>query len=180
MRWSRTRGLGTRRKLDAELNEELRGHIEMAARDSARSGMNPSDAEFDARRRFGNLTLEKERTRDVKIFGALETFLQDVRFGLRMLRKNPGFASVAILTLALGIGANTAIFSVVNAVLIRPLPFAQPERLVRIFEKKRQIEFAAIWKLRFELPLVERAAAILRSNGTHRIRHPQPHRKWRT
>src|SRR5580704_2851505 len=140
MAWiSRLRGMWKREKRDGELDEELRSHIEMRMADSVRAGISPNEARDDARRRFGNFTLQKERTRDMDILGWLETFLQDLRYGLRSLVKNPGLAAVAILTLALGIGANTAIFSVLNGVLLRPLPYPQPDRLYWIWDSQKQL-----------------------------------------
>ncbi len=138
MRWlSKIRGMTKREKLDAELDEELRSHLEMRAADEIRNGMNVHDAKYDAQRRFGNFTMEKERTRSVTIFGWLETSFNDVRFGLRQLRRNPGFAAVAVLTLALGIGANTAMFTLLDQVLLRMLPVKNPQQLVLLTMRGR-------------------------------------------
>src|SRR5579864_9674781 len=142
MAWmKRLRGLWKRERINGELDEELRYHLDRRVTDSINAGMSPREAYEAAQRSFGNFTLQKERTRDMDILGWLESFAQDVRFGVRSLAKNPGFAAVAILTLALGIGANTAIFSVVNAVLIRPLPFDHPEQIVWF----QDMEAKAIW-----------------------------------
>ncbi len=130
----RLRNLGKKDALDRNLDDELRSHLEMRANDSAASGMSPEDARYDAQKRFGNATLMKERTRDADILAWLESIGQDLVYAARSLRKNPGFTAVAVLTLALGMGANTAIFTAVDRVLLRPLPYAHEERLVALWE----------------------------------------------
>lgn len=127
--FTRLRNLWKKDSLDQNLDDELRSHIEMRADDNVTSGMAPKEAGYDAMKRFGNATLMKERTRSMDIFAWLESVWQDTRFGARSLRKSPGFTAVAILTLALGIGANTAIFSLFDAVLLESLPVHEPSRL---------------------------------------------------
>jgi predicted permease len=120
------------RRREKELEEEIQSHLRMAIRDRMQRGESAEEAESAARREFGNVGLIKETTRGVWGFGALETFWQDLRYGARMLLKQPGFTLMAILTLSLGIGANTAIFSLVNTLLLRPPLAAQPEQMAQL------------------------------------------------
>jgi putative ABC transport system permease protein len=119
-----------RRRHLENLDQDIRDHIEEETQDNIGRGMAPDEARQAALRKFGNILRVQEETREVWSVVWIEQLLQDVRYGFRVLRRNPAFTTVVILTLALGIGVNTAVFSVVNAVLLRPLPYPDAERVV--------------------------------------------------
>jgi macrolide transport system ATP-binding/permease protein len=133
--FSRCAALFGKRRLDSELDEELRAHIDFAIEENVSRGMSAQQARTAALKEFGGMTQTKETYRQQRTLPLLEVFAQDIRYALRQLRKSPGFTLTAIITLALGIGANTAIFTLVQGILLRSLPVADPARLYRIGDK---------------------------------------------
>src|SRR5712664_1438340 len=126
--------LFSRRRLYNYLSEEIRAHLEEKIEELVATGMPRKEATAAARREFGNVTLIEEDSREVWQWPSIESFLADVRYGARVLRRSPGTTAVMVLTLALAIGAATAIFSVVYGVLLRPLPYTDANRIMAVFE----------------------------------------------
>ena len=139
MKWfnilrDRLRALRQRETVIGDIDREMRAHVELQTEENIKAGMSPEEAREKAMRSFGNVNRAVDAAYDVKGGGLLETLSQDIRYGVRMLAKHKAFTSVAVVTLALGIGANTAIFSVVNELLLRPLPYRDAERIVTLWE----------------------------------------------
>ncbi|HUZ48064.1 MAG TPA: ABC transporter permease [Terriglobia bacterium] len=145
MRWfNKLRTLFRKPKMEQELDDELRFHLEKQIEQNIAQGMSAEEARYAALRQFGNVGAIKEECREAWGTRFINELAQDIRYGLRQLRRNPGFTIVAILTLALGIGANTAIFSVVDSLILRPLPVDHPGELVRIYSKTPQVSSSGI------------------------------------
>src|SRR6185503_239020 len=132
---ARLRGLFGHKRLERELDEEVRFHLEQQIADNLKAGMNPAEARYAALRSFGGIEPMKESYRERNTFAVVETIGQDIRYAVRTLRKNPGFTTTAVAVLALAIGVNTAMFSVLNAVLFRPLPYRSPEQLAMLWSE---------------------------------------------
>src|SRR5712692_6341683 len=167
---SRMRGLFGKGRLDQDLDDELRAHLEMLVDENLRRGMTIEEARRAARLSFGGVEQTKEAYRDQRGLPVVDSVLRDLRYGFRMLRRYPGFTVVAVVTLALGIGANTAIFSVVNAVLLHSFPYKDPNKLVLLAEKRREMNLLALsypdfvdW--RSQNNVLESAGAVRRWNA---------------
>jgi macrolide transport system ATP-binding/permease protein len=139
--WRRLLSLVRRRELEERLDDEIRFHVEQETERNRRAGMTPTEARRQALIRFGGVEQARERTRDEFRAAHLENLLRDVRFGLRSLRRHPGFTAMAVLSLAIGIGANTAIVGVAYAVLFQPSPLADPDTLVNVYEAEGEGQF---------------------------------------
>lgn len=155
LRW---RSLSRRREVEYELDDELRYHVERQITENVAAGMDPGAARTAALRTFGGVEFQKEQVRDTRGLRWLEEAIQDLRYALRTLRRTPSFALVVIATLALGIGSSTAVFSVVDGVLLRPLPYPRPERLVQFWEVNPQGNHMQVADANFQ-DLVTRAHA---------------------
>ena len=155
---SRTaRALLLGRRLDDDFDREVAAHLAMLTDENIRRGLSPDEARRAAILRFGGSMQIKEQQHDDRGLPFVETTLQDLRYGVRALRKNPAYSLVAIATLAVGIGAGTAVFSIASAVLLRPLPYADPDRLVRVFETNPLKELDAQHRVAGELRRLEEA-----------------------
>ncbi|HEY9226718.1 MAG TPA: ABC transporter permease, partial [Gemmatimonadaceae bacterium] len=139
------RNLFSRSHVDRELDEEVRAYMDLLTAEKIKAGMSPEDARRAARREAGTPEVIIEEVRDVRRGALIETTLHDLRYGVRLLRRSPGFAAIAILTLGLGIGANSAIFSVVNGVVRKPLDYPEPDRLMFISSRFPQLNFTRFW-----------------------------------
>ncbi|HEV7552260.1 MAG TPA: permease prefix domain 1-containing protein, partial [Candidatus Angelobacter sp.] len=126
-----------RRREEQNVSDEMADHLQEKVEELVSGGMSRQEAEAAARRQFGNILLLEEHSREVWQWAMLEAMLRDLKYALRQLRRNPGFTFTVLLTLSVAIGANTAVFSIVNALLLRPLPYSEPERLASLMRNYR-------------------------------------------
>jgi len=141
--WNRLLGSFSSQRRERDLAEELDAHIRLLTDENIRRGLPPDEAHRRARLEFGSVESTKERYRDQRSLPALDTISQDLRYALRGIRKNPGFAAVVIFLLAIGIGANTTLFTIINAVLLRPLPYPESDRLVWVGQTRADLPFSS-------------------------------------